>query len=326
MKRQESAGEGLCTRRDLLSGAAGAISASFVSTTLPETAWAEPQGAGEAELKFRADGKAYRFDTGALRGALRSEGRSRGLIPVVDCASGTAIARGAGLFSHYRLLDAESRYGHAGWDWASRSRLLADGSVEVRWTADEEHPFDMTARYRWAASNALDVTTSVVPREDLECFEVFLASYFHGFPTSLVYVGSSPETGGQPGFLKAKKTAGVWQMFPRDEKAARLIGDGRWQRPPNPVQWTIMPRLARPLAMRRDEATGLSGLVMAPAEDCFAVATPYGEEGHRSLYLCLFGHDVQAGRNATVRSRLVIDRGISHERAVALYEAYLKEV
>ena len=45
--------------------------------------------------------------------------------------------------------------------------------------------------------------------------------------------------------------AGDWQTFPRDDEAVRIASDGRWKRPPNPVNWSIMPRLAAPLAVRR---------------------------------------------------------------------------
>jgi hypothetical protein len=62
---------------------------------------------------------------------------------------------------------------------------------------------------------------------------------------------------------------------------------------------------------------------MAPPQDCFAVLTPFGEEGHRSVYLSLFGRDLKAGETATARARLVIGRDISDEQAIALYKAYV---
>lgn len=279
-----------------------------------------------ARLAFVAGGKEYRFDTGALRGTLRSGGKSLGLGPVADAASGSPLAGAFGWLSHYRLLDADARYGVAAWDWASRSQLLGDGAVEVAWSADQAHPLDMKAVYRWKAPGTLDVATTVTPRKALARFEVFLASYFNGFPASAVYVKACAETGGKAGFLEAKAAYGPWQMFPRDDEAVKTIRDGRWKRLPNPVDWKVMPLLAAPLAVRRDAKSGLAALVMAPPNDCFAVSTPHGEEGHRSLYFSLFGRDLPAGRPATARARLVLGRAISDEQAVALYEAYLREM
>jgi hypothetical protein len=82
------------------------------------------------------------------------------------------------------------------------------------------------------------------------------------------------------------------------------------------VDWKIMPRLAGTLALRRDEKSGLTALLMAPPADCFAISMPFGEEGHRSVYLSLFGKDMDAGQTALARSRLVIEKKISDEEAV----------
>jgi hypothetical protein len=101
--------------------------------------------------------------------------------------------------------------------------------------------------------------------------------------------------------------------------------NGRWQRPPNPVTFKPVMRYAGALGMRRDPKTGLVALVMAPPADCFGVLMPYGEDGHRSLYLSLFGRDFKDGETATARARLVIGRDLTDKQAVALYETYQKE-
>jgi hypothetical protein len=278
-------------------------------------------------LSFRGpvDG-GFTFDTGALKGVLRQAGRSRGVGPVVDSVSGAGIAGDFGLLSHYRLLDDHARYGHAAWDWKSAA-VSPSGKVAASfWDADADHPFALSAAYGWSAPDTLDVTTRVTAHRDLRRFEVFLASYFRGFPKALAYVRACPETGGKAGLLEARREAGDWQMFPRDEAAVSTINDGRWQRPPNPVAWKIRPTLAGPLAVRRDPASGLTALVMAPPGDCFAVSMPFGEEGHRSLYFSLLGRDLKAGESAVARTRLIVRRGLTDAQAIALYEAYVKPV
>ena len=279
-----------------------------------------------AKLAFAAADKAFRFDTGVLKGTLREGGKSLGLKPVLEAASGTPLAGAFGLFSPYRLLTADARFGTAAWDWASEARLLADGAVEVRWAPDADHPLAMAAVYRLAAPNTLDFVATVTPEKDLARFELFLASYFDGFPASFAYVRENPQAEGKPGFMEALKAAGDWQAFPRDDAAPPIIADGRWRREPHPVDWKIMPRLAAPLAIRRDAKTGLAAVLMAPASDCFAVMMPYGEEGHRSVYLSLFGRDLKAGKGATARARLVIGRDISDAQAAALYDDYVRQI
>ena len=270
---------------------------------------------------FTADGKQFTFDTSAFRGILHRDGKALGLTSVVDLASNTTISGAYGLLSHYRLLDAGARYGTGCWDWPSSAELLPDGRVKVTWSADDAHPLDMTAIYSWRDKNTLDLATTVTPKKNLQNFEVFLASYFAGFPVCAVY--ANPDN--NPSFVPAEKAAGDWQAFPRDDNAARIINDGRWQRPPNPVDWKIPNRLAAPLAIRRDAKTGLTAVVMAPPNDCFAVLAPYGEEGHRSIYFSLFGRDLSARRPATASTRLVIAPNLTDDQAISLYQRWMKE-
>src|SRR5512137_1273816 len=88
-----------------------------------------------ANLAFRSAGnESYSFDTGVLRGTLRSEGRSVGLmhlehIPTVTLLEGNNY----GICAHYRVFTANKRYGGGAWDWPSTSTLRADGAVEIHW-------------------------------------------------------------------------------------------------------------------------------------------------------------------------------------------------
>ena len=85
-----------------------------------------------------------------------------------------------------------------------------------------------------------------------------------------------------------------------------MIDDGRWDLEPHPLEWTMMPNFALPLAIRRDPDSKLTVIVMAQRDDCFGVFTPYGEERHYSNYLSFFGHDIEVGESARALSRLVV--------------------
>jgi hypothetical protein len=278
-----------------------------------------------AKLAFTRAASELRFDTGVLKGALGEGGKSLGLRPVTHVASGVQTAGAFGIFSPYRLLTADARFGTAAWDWARKAEVLADGAARVRWSPDEVHPLELTGVYRWAADDTLDLELTVKPQRDLRRFELFLASYFNGFPASLACVRQPASASGSRRFMEAVKAQGNWQTFPRDDAAAAIFGDGRWTRPPNPVTWTMMPRLAAPLAMRRDAKSGLTALLMSRPADCFAVSMPYGDEGHRSVYLSLFGGDLKAGQEASAGARLVIGKDVGEDRAMDLYRAYLEK-
>jgi len=64
---------------------------------------------------------------------------------------------------------------------------------------------------------------------------------------------------------------------------------------------------------------------MAPVSDCFAVSTPVQGDGHRSLYLSLFGRDLKAGETASAQARLVIG-AFQDDEIVNLYKEYRNSV
>jgi hypothetical protein len=287
-------------------------------------AQAQVKPASNGMLAFSASGtNEFTFNTGVLKGKLRADGKSTGLSSVVHLPTGITLDSSMGLFGHYRVFTANRRYGTAAWDWPSEAKLRRDGSVEVRWPSAEDRPFELRAVYRWAAPNILDLETSVQAKTDLAKFESFLASYFaEGFTNSYVYAQSTA----QPGLETADRNYGIWQAFPRDDQAVSIIQDGRWKILPNPVDWVIRPRLAKPLGVRRCPAIGVSVLLMSPPRDCFAVLTPFEAEPHRSLYLSLFGNDVKSGETARARARLLIVSKQPDTEIMAAYESYLREV
>lgn len=269
----------------------------------------------------------YEFDTGILRGRLRQAGKGLGLSAAVHVPTGTTLNGAYGILSYYRVFTTNKRYGTAAWSWPGTSKLLPDGAVRVTWPEADDRPFEMTAIYRFRDDSTLDVETIVKAGKDLGKFEVFLASYFHeSFPLSQVYVAACPETEGKPAFLTAKKSFGNWQMFPRDYDVVPIIRDGRWTKEPNPVDWKIMPPMAKPIALRRGSDTAPTVILMAPPDDCFAISTPYEGEGHYSTYFSLFGRDIEAGQTARARLRLVVIDAVSNREILNLYEKYMKDL
>jgi hypothetical protein len=280
------------------------------------------------KISIVADGKGgYTFDTGVLRGTLCPNGKLQGLTSVTHVPSGTRLDRSMGILSFYRVFTTGKRYGTGAWEWPATAKLVSDTTVHVTSPEAADRPFEMSAVYRWKDPQTIDVETTVTARKDLSKFESFLASYFdEAFPSPCVYVSENPEAGGKPGFLPAKKSFGDWQMFPRDAQVVPIIRDGRWQLEPNPVNWTIMPRLNSPLCLRRGAAKGLTVIVMAPPEDCFAVATPCEGEAHYSLYLSRFGRDIRAGQTVKARVRFAVAANVSDDQVIALYQQYMTEL
>jgi hypothetical protein len=280
---------------------------------------------GAVPVRFQPGGTQgeYIFDTGVLRGKLRAGGKSLGLSSVVHVASGTVLDSSMGLFSHYRLFTKGKRYGGGVWDLQSSAILRADGAVEVTLAHSRDRPFELRAIYKWHDAGTLDLETVVKAERALPGFEVFLASYFSPPFTNALICTSA---GSKPKFVAAERSAAYWQVFARDDSAVALINDGRWTMPPYPVEWTVCGRLAPPLAIRRAPGLKLDALLMAPAGECFAIATPYQTESHYSTYLSLFGRDLKPGQTARARSRLAIRSSLTDAEAFQLYSRYTNEV
>jgi hypothetical protein len=273
---------------------------------------------GETGLRFREEPDGgFRFDTGVLRGKLRAGGKSGGLSDVIHVPSGKRISQTYGLFGHYRVFAANERFMPDVWATSSEAALAADGSVVAHWFAAADRPFEMWVTYRWSAPAVLDIETRVRAHASLRGFESFLASYFaEEFNRASVWTQQGKGT-----FIAADESGGAWQMFPRDEAAIRLIEDGRWKYPPNPVEWRIRANLALPIAIRREGPSALVAVVMAPVSDCFAASAPLQSDGHRSLYLSLFGRDLRDGETMSARARLVIGTFQDNE-IINLYHTY----
>ncbi|MFO7658885.1 MAG: hypothetical protein R6W78_17630, partial [Bacteroidales bacterium] len=249
----------------------------------------------------------FTFNTGMFKGTLRKDGKSNGIVPLIYIADSSDVTYGEGLFNHYRVFTRGKRYGYGARQWPSSATLCEDGSVEVLWRAEIDRPFELRASYKWVSPNSFDLVTTVTARENLEAFEVFLASYFApAYLDSKVWATKGPRGGPNPQFVRADKELGEWFAFPRDKKALEIINDGRWNLEPGPLKWTIMPNYDLPVTIRKDTLTGVTVIMMTKQEHCFGIFTPYSEEKHMSNYLSLFGYDVKKDESGKAHSRIVI--------------------
>lgn len=292
--------------------------------------------AAEPTLAFQAAGEGrYAFDTGPLRGRLTVTATGQGICSLVDTASGRELTKGQkdyGIFSFYRLLATDQRWGVAAWGLPKTVELTPDGGASISWSPRPEHPFAITGEFRWVAADMLDLSVEVTPQVAVRRFELFVGSYFaDGFACQVYAQGRGK---GEPAFLSVDVNpliAGTYVSFPRDHRTAAMIYDGRWLKPPSPVDWAVTGFIAAPLALKLDKATGLTCVLMSRPQDCFAVNAPYNMEppedgvaGHHSTYFSLFGNDLQAGQKVRAFLRLVVGK-ITPAQAVERYHEFLKK-
>ncbi len=298
----------------------------LLSVALLVCAAAAEEAAIADKLAFTAgEHGVFTFDTGVLQGRLRGDGRAFGLNAATHVPSGQAVSGAYGVLGVYRVFSDGKRYGNAGWEWPSDAARNPDGSVTVACAAEAARPFVLRGQYRWSSPSAVDLEITVTPTQELHAFEVFVASYFDkSFTNAAAYVRENPQAAGKPGFMFARQELGDWLMFPRDDAAVTLIQDGRWELPPNPVQWKILPTLGQALAMRRVPERRVTAVLMTRPQDGFAVAMPYQTEGHFSVYLSLFGRDIAAAETARAVVRLQLFEAPEDDAVVEAYRDFVK--
>ena len=290
------------------------------------------------DLAFKADkADEFTFNTGPLSGKAKVDPQRQGIISLIDGATGTELTKGGtdfGLFSHYRMLGPNSRWGAIIWQWPKSAKVLADGGLQIDWSAADDHPAELAAIFRWAAPDTLDVETIIKPQKDMPKLEIFVGSYFKPDAKGYVYLSPARYGPAGPGELVAcdinALMVGTYLSFPRDLAAAQLVYDGRWDQGLHPVQWSITRYLAGPLSVRQDAKSGVSILLMSRPQDCFAINCSYnpppadGVANHFSTYLSLFGRDVKAGETAKACSRLGVRKNLAPADAIKVYEDFVK--
>jgi len=284
-----------------------------------------PVRAADTRLAFKDDGAGNLvFNTGVVKSSVKKDGLGGCLKPITYIEPNVPIDNNHGLLVPYRFLTPQKRYGFGSWEWPRTGKLLGDGAAELNWPGAADRPFTFSATYRWKSADTLDMTLVFTPDTDLNKFELFLGSYFRGFTKATAYVGDAGK--GKAGFVDSPKEKGDMQLFPKNAEVLPIINDGRWKFPPYPNDWAIRPFLAAPLGLRQEPKSGVTVLIMAPPESCFAMSVSQQEAGLGAFYLSLFGEDVNKGQSLTSRPRLVFGKNITDEQALQKYQEYLKDL
>jgi hypothetical protein len=305
----------------------------FVAVVLPISAFAADDS---PQLNFQPAGdRIFQFDTGTVKGQLRGNGKYQGISSFVDVETGKEMTCSAGIFSFYRVLSTGQRWGKSARDWPMTAKLRADGAVQIDWPAAADHPLEITAIYRWLSPTTLDLETVVKSERAMPRFELFLSSYFDQNFKAFVYAKPVRSADAKPAFIAADVNPlvkGSYLAFPIDRQAARMFFDGRWAPENGFVPWAVTRMLAAPIGIKRDPDSDITIQLMSRPEDCFAVDMSYnmdppdGIAGHGSIYLSLFGRDIDAGKSERAQVRLVVERNLSDQRSIELYEQYAQEL
>jgi hypothetical protein len=316
-------------------GYVGSLLALVAFVATPER-FAPLQGATAPFTFSPAAAGYFSFDTGALRGVLRADGASEGIVELIDGASGQSLTKEKypGILSLYRVFSAGRRFPDAR-TAPHRAELAAGGrQVAVTWLASAEFPLEIRGVFSIPEARSVDLDLVCTPTTPLPSFELFISAYLRPAHRHFLFVQNTLHQRPAPAPVLLEPVAtpfidGCYLAFPRDDDACRRIFDGRWGRPPNPVHFALGRFYAVPLLGSRDPANGLSCCIFARPQDCFALECTYAREpldsvaDHNALYLSLGGTDVAAGESARFALRATVANLAAHADALAQHQAWL---
>jgi hypothetical protein len=166
-------------------------------------------------------------------------------------------------------------------------------------------------------------------------YELLLSNYLAPGFRGGAYVAEHLHGGGraqQISFADHPAFHGMYNFFPRDERAGHILTDGRGQRGRWHWRVAVGRYYARPLVFStRDD---VDVVLMGRGEDVNAVGATYsgdeehdGVADHRAIYLSLFGRDVHPGQGLRTRARLVVDDLAGNaDRHAGLQEEFHEEI
>ncbi len=290
-----------------------------------------------ADLTFTAaDTPGYfAFNTGVVKGLIRADGKSEGVVELTDLATGTNVVNAAplpGILSLYRVFAGAKRFPDAR-NAPLRAELdTSRTALTLVWESAPERPYDLKGRFTLGGTRSLDLTLECTARVALPAFEIFVSSYPTMAQRHFLFLRGTLHQGGRPESLLYEPGAapfleGCYLAFPRDIEATALIFDGRWRQEPNPVHFAAGRHYAVPLLGSRIPENGVALLLFARSDECFALETTYARpagadsvSSHNSLYMSLGGADLAPGASARFHLRASVVRLAAHEEALALYK------
>jgi len=197
---------------------------------------------------------------------------------------------------------------------ATPADVTTDGDTAwVTWQPTLAHQAGVRVGYTPVEPNIVDLTIEVVGHAYYPDYEILFSHYTApNFAAGCWVRTGEPHGGGAERIVPEDAPAyhGMYNFFPRDERTANLLTDGRGQRGRWYWRTAIGRRYALPLVFADSDAA--TQVAMGLPEDVSAVGLTYrgddendGVAGHHSMYLSLFGRDLHPGEAGRTKVRYV---------------------
>ncbi len=273
----------------------------------------------------------WKYASGLVVGCIESDGvnlTSR----FSEAATGLPIGQ---LLLPYRLLSRDRWHGEA--REMPHAMVTQPTGFSITWPESKAHPVRLTMHLTVSEEDVFDITFRAEVQQRLTDYELFQSFYFarefrgggyvHALPYETPHVSDLVQV--QP--VDDPLYREMYLSFPRDERSAAVLCDGRWQRGRHFTRFLPARYYGIPLGYFASASNGI-GIAVMGRQDVFAVSMAYNSADvqnsvgqHNSLYLSLLGRTVSPGETVNTGYRMVVGRfGRDARSHLALYEAYRK--
>ena len=233
---------------------------------------------------------------------------------VVHKPTGTLVSpdgeREAGLLSPYKVLARASYLTELR---VQRPHVEAhESGLRFRWPPTMHHQAAVEITLEVKDPNIIDLSLQVEGYASYSDYQVFLNSYVAPGFKPVVYLAGTDADVEQVEVVYNPVYKGMYNLFPRDMKAARVLYDGRGQSGRH--NWWVALGRTYGCAMGVFTNGTTDVVMMGSPEDVQAVGVSYGGNehvdrvaAHRGLYLPMFGRDLRPGMGWQTQARMVID-------------------
>jgi hypothetical protein len=183
---------------------------------------------------------------------------------------------------------------------------LTDDGVRVEWEPCLEHQARVSVTYDASRANTMDITIEVRGYGYYRDYELLFSHY----TSAPFHAGCWVKSQGEPEAIMVEDNPvyhGLYNFFPRDLHAAQMFYDGRSER----GRWCWQVAMGRfyglPLVFSHNGE--VEQILCGLPEDVCAVGLTYrgdandGVASHKSMYLSLFGRDLNPGQTWRTRIR-----------------------
>jgi len=304
------------------------------------------------KLTWNKETEFFDFETEDMVGTLVSQGKLQGIrrlmhkkdmqdfigtYPIDYPAYGLRRGDKLYLLNIYHLLARNLPSGHTGRTMEHEYITLENG-VELTIKPSTDCPVTHKVRYEIKEPNVIDLTLSLTSHASLSAYEVWVSSYFYPKLIPYIYLYKNPARSD----IKAEHFVAILEnefirdwwgggylFFPRDNKAACLVFDGRWGEKYQP--FIFGPYYARPLMVTLNKQTGIAFIQMARQEDCIALYSSWirataEERPNTAEYFVFFGEDLKPDDTRTARMRsCLIEMREDFNIPLKVYEHFINE-